>query len=455
MKKRNTVSPAHGIRRAQHVYGGQSLTSPNFQPHKRGNFSPSPSSAAAAAAAAAGGAFAARAAAGAMEEEEGSAHPCPIESHMANRGAASTSRRTVKAKRNSKQRSFLANASRGRSSSSSPAAAAGAAQTAVLGGPKQLEVDADVGAAPPAGAGDSPSFADVAAQSARASWPGGTFSGALPVYTIDTQKQDPTLKQRMMTPHSAMASISAIATAVHGGVPQQYLVPAAAPAPKAPGGPRRPAERWSEEEDNMLKSAVDQFGGKEWKKIAQYLGGNRSGVQCLHRWNKVLKPGLVKGPWTPLEDSVLRQMVDEHGVGNVKWSVIAARLTGRIGKQCRERWFNHLDPSINKGPWMPEEDVAMFGAQATMGNKWCEIAKLLPGRTENMVKNRWNSSARRKWFDSKGMKDPMKKRKRSAGTSGGKPKAARRSVGQNERFGRRGLRCGGSARRAQSPLMDN
>ena len=68
-------------------------------------------------------------------------------------------------------------------------------------------------------------------------------------------------------------------------------------------------------------------------------------MQCLHRWQKVLKPGLVKGPWTKEEDETIIRCRKE---GITKWSEIARRVTGRIGKQCRERWFNHLDPSIRK-----------------------------------------------------------------------------------------------------------
>jgi hypothetical protein len=173
-----------------------------------------------------------------------------------------------------------------------------------------------------------------------------------------------------------------------------------APAAGAEGsGPA--AGRWSPREDQLLRDGVQAVGQQNWKKISDsYLNGRRTDVQCLHRWQKVLKPGLRKGKWTQIEDDTIRSCIEQ---GMTQWKKIADAVPGRIGKQCRERYYNHLDPAVKKTPWTEEEDKILDEAQAEYGNKWTIIAKLLPGRPENTVKNRWNSSHRRRDREQRGI----------------------------------------------------
>ncbi|XP_028769895.1 transcription factor MYB98-like [Neltuma alba] len=107
------------------------------------------------------------------------------------------------------------------------------------------------------------------------------------------------------------------------------------------------------------------------------------------------KSNVVKGQWSVEEDRLLIQLVEQYGVR--KWSLIAQSLPGRIGKQCRERWHNHLRPNIKKDTWSNEEDKVLIEAHVEIGNKWAEIAKKLPGRTENSIKNHWNATKRRQY----------------------------------------------------------
>ena len=169
--------------------------------------------------------------------------------------------------------------------------------------------------------------------------------------------------------------------------------------------------RWTQEEDKLLRALVKENDAKNWKKICESFP-ERTDVQCLHRWQKVLNPNLIKvrlfvvgivgdvalehyrclsthphslgfffsfepessrflffffsflsflstqkknkqGPWTPEEDAKVKALVKE--LGPKKWSIIASNLPGRIGKQCRERWHNHLNPLIRKDSWSPAE----------------------------------------------------------------------------------------------------
>ena len=146
---------------------------------------------------------------------------------------------------------------------------------------------------------------------------------------------------------------------------------------------------------NYLTSSFICVAAPRWNEIAANFS-NRTAIDCLTKWQTITNPPVIKGKgsWTAEEDAILREKRRQYGR---KWAKIAAHLPGRQGKQCRERFVNHLDPELKKGEWTDDEEAILIAMHEHHGNRWANISKQLPGRSDNDVKNHWYSTIQRKF----------------------------------------------------------
>jgi hypothetical protein len=154
---------------------------------------------------------------------------------------------------------------------------------------------------------------------------------------------------------------------------------------------------WTADDVRLLKMLVEQYRdtAPRWNDIASNFQ-NRSAFECLAKWQAVSDSNAVKGKgsWTAEEDQILREKRALYGR---KWAKIASYLPGRHGKQCRERYVNHLNPELKKGEWTDDEEAVLVALRQIHGNRWANISKALPGRSDNDVKNHWYSTVKRKF----------------------------------------------------------
>lgn len=145
-------------------------------------------------------------------------------------------------------------------------------------------------------------------------------------------------------------------------------------------------KKWTNNEDQILKKAILYYGPKNWQQISYCLEG-RNNSQAFHRWMKGINPKIKRSKWSFEEDLTLGIALKIYG--NKKWSKIANHLGGRTDIQCRERFCNILDPSLEEVEWKPHEDAKLLLLYDKMKNKWSKIAKEFGNRTDNTCWRRW------------------------------------------------------------------
>jgi len=161
-------------------------------------------------------------------------------------------------------------------------------------------------------------------------------------------------------------------------------------------GLRSPPNKWTKQESEKLIRLVFEFGDKSWKKIAEQLGGGKTGAQCAQHWKRVLSPEIRKGSWDDQEEELLFSLVQKHGQS---WKNIAAEIKTRTDIQCR---YQYQKACLSRGcDWLSQEDVLLrkkvaLSYQEHRPIAWTEVSKFIARakltkipRTALECKERW------------------------------------------------------------------
>lgn len=181
---------------------------------------------------------------------------------------------------------------------------------------------------------------------------------------------------------------------------------------------------WSKDEDAQLTEIMKKYKNpRDWEPIAKEHGHGRTAKECHERWIRYLKPGVRKGQWTDHEDAIVMEVVTTSSEQPfTRWSDLAQRLPGRVGKQIRDRWVNHLNPNINHLPFSRDDDLLLWEGHKKLGKRWVEISTKYfhSTRSENHIKNRWYSASFKKFIANEFGPDAYSGGKTSQGPGGGK-----------------------------------
>ncbi|CAM9098581.1 unnamed protein product [Phaeothamnion confervicola] len=180
----------------------------------------------------------------------------------------------------------------------------------------------------------------------------------------------------------------------------------------------------SEEDDSKRCKGTPRGLDVDWKLDPEEEGGARREETRPRKG-----PNKTQHSWTPEDDARVRQLVEKYGRN---WTLVSHHMPLRTNKQIRERFLNHLDSDLKKTPWTPEEERIFTEAHELHGNQWANIARLLKGRTDSDVKNKWYATVRRQEREAKGKGGTSGGTTAGTGGSGGRGKGkVKRQGGQD------------------------